>query len=64
MIQVQVKNNNVQRALKVLKRKLQDDGIFKKLQLKERYEKPSEKRRRKLKNAINRERKKQAEVGA
>ena len=64
MIQVQVKNNNVQRALKVLKRKLQDDGIFKELQLKERYEKPSEKRRRKLKNAINRERKRQAEVGA
>lgn len=61
MIQVQVKNNNVDRAIKALKRKLNEDGIFKKLQERERYEKPSDKRRRKLKSAIVRERKRQAE---
>lgn len=55
MLQVQVKNNNVDRALKALKRKLMDDGLFRALQQKERYEKPSDKRRRKLKAAKIRE---------
>ena len=62
MLQVQVKNNNVDRALRSLKRKLVDDGLFKELQTRECYEKPSEKRRRKLKSACVRERKRQADM--
>lgn len=60
-MQVQVKNNNVDRAIRSLKRKLADDGMFIKLAQKEYYEKPSEKRRRKLKSAMVRERKRQEE---
>lgn len=59
---VQVKNNNLERAIRTLKRKLAEDGMFRKLQEKERYEKPSDKRRRKLKSAVVRERKRQAEL--
>jgi small subunit ribosomal protein S21 len=59
---VTVKNNNIERAIRTLKKKLADDGLFRKLQEKERYEKPSDKRRRKLKSAIVRERKRQAET--
>ena len=57
-----VKNNNVDRAIRSLKRKLNEDGMFRKLQEQERYEKPSDKRRRKLKSAVVRERKRQAEL--
>jgi small subunit ribosomal protein S21 len=59
---VQVKNNNLERAIRTLKRKLAEDGAFRKLQEKERYEKPSDKRRRKFKSAVMRERKRQAEL--
>jgi small subunit ribosomal protein S21 len=62
LLQVQVKNNNVDRALRTLKKKLADDGLFRKLQERERYEKPSDKRRRKLKSAVVRESKRQAEL--
>jgi small subunit ribosomal protein S21 len=61
-MQVQVKNNNVDRALRSLKRKLADDGMFAKLAEQERYEKPSDKRRRKFKAAVVRERKRQADL--
>ncbi len=61
-MQVVVKNNNIDRAIRTLKKKLAEDGLFKALQEKERYEKPSDKRRRKLKSAIVRERKRQAEL--
>lgn len=56
-MQVQVKGNNVDRALRSLKRKLAEDGLFEKLREKEAYEKPSDKRRRKLKLARSRQRK-------
>jgi small subunit ribosomal protein S21 len=61
-LQVVVKNNNIDRAIRTLKKKLAEDGLFKALQEKERYEKPSDKRRRKLKSAVVRERKRQAEL--
>jgi small subunit ribosomal protein S21 len=61
-MQVQVKGNKLDRALRTLKRKLAEDGMFAKLAEKERYEKPSQRRRRKLKAAIVRERKRQAEL--
>jgi small subunit ribosomal protein S21 len=61
-LQVVVKNNNIDRAIRTLKKKLTEDGLFRKLQERERYEKPSDKRRRKLKSAVVRERKRQAEL--
>ena len=51
---VEVRNNNVDRALKLLKRKLAEDGLFKELQARKFYEKPSEARRRKMRAAVSR----------
>ena len=53
-IQVTVKDNNVEQALRVLKRKLQKDGFFKIVKLKNTYEKPSEKKKRILQENIKR----------
>ena len=52
VIKIEVKDNNVEQALRVLKRKLQRDGFFKIIKLKNTYEKPSEKKRRKKKEGI------------
>ena len=46
VIKIEVKGNNVEQALRVLKRKLQRDGFFKVIKLKNTYEKPSEKKKR------------------
>ena len=46
-IKIEVKDNNVEQALRILKRKLQKDGFFKIIKLKNTYEKPSEKKKRK-----------------
>ena len=46
VIKIEVKDNNVEQALRVLKRKLQKDGFFKLVRLKDAYEKPSEKKKR------------------
>ncbi len=54
-MKVDVRNNNVDRALKVLKRKLIDEGVFKELQERRFYEKPSEKRNRLKRAAIARQ---------
>lgn len=56
-MRIEVRNNNIDRALKVLKRKLADDGMFKELQKHVAYEKPSEKRKRKFRAAVVRHRK-------
>ena len=45
VIKIEVKDNNVEQALRVLKRKLQRDGFFKVIKLKNTYEKPSEKKK-------------------
>ena len=45
-IEVQVRNNNVEKAMRVLKKKLQKDGLFRELRMRQYYEKPSVKRRR------------------
>ena len=50
-IKIDVKDNNVEQALRVLKRKLQKEGFFKIIKMKSNYEKPSEKKKRiKLEN--------------
>jgi len=48
-IRIDVKNNNVEKAMRILKKKLQKDGFFKLIKMKQTYEKPSEKRVRKQK---------------
>ena len=53
-IKIDVKDNNVEQALRVLKRKLQRDGFFKIVKLKSNYEKPSEKKKRILQENIKR----------
>ena len=54
MVQVTVKGNNVERAIRQLKKKLMKEGILRELRLRESYEKPSLKRQRKLKESMRR----------
>ena len=46
VIKIEVKDNNIEQALRILKRKLQRDSFFKNIKLKNTYEKPSEKKKR------------------
>ena len=46
VIKIEVKDNNVEQALRVLKRKLQKEGFFKVIKMKSNYEKPSERKKR------------------
>jgi len=55
-IEVRVVDNDVEKAIRLLKKKIQNDGLFKRLKLKKSYEKPSEFRRRKKREAKRRER--------
>ena len=50
-------DQNIERAMRVLKRKLIREGLFKELKLRRYYEKPCEKRKRKKKEALKRVRK-------
>ena len=54
VIKIEVKDNNVEQALRILKRKLQKDGFFKIIKLKNTYEKPSEKKKRIKKENLKR----------
>ena len=56
-MQVLVRDNNVDQALKVLKKKMQREGVFREMKLRGHYEKPSEKRVREKAEAIRRARK-------
>jgi small subunit ribosomal protein S21 len=42
--------------MRILKKKVQNDGLFKRLKMKKAYEKPSEYRRRKQREALRRQR--------
>ncbi len=55
-IEVKVIDNDIEKAMRILKKKIQNDGLFKRLKLKKSYEKPSEFRRRKQREALRRER--------
>ena len=55
-IAVKVYDNDIEKAMRILKKKIQNDGLFKRLKLKKSYEKPSEFRRRKQREALRRER--------
>ena len=56
-VQVVVRDNNVDQALRALKKKMQREGIFREMKLRNFYEKPSEKRAREKAEAIRRARK-------
>jgi len=56
-VQVLVRENNVDQALRVLKKKMQREGIFREMKLRRNYEKPSERRARERAEAIRRTRK-------
>jgi len=56
-MQVLVRDNNVDQAMKVLKKKLQREGVFRELKRKKYYEKPSERKAREKGEAVRRARK-------
>ncbi|MBB6262683.1 small subunit ribosomal protein S21 [Paenochrobactrum gallinarii] len=56
-MQVLVRDNNVDQALRVLKKKMQKEGILRELKARRAYEKPSERRVREKADAISRARK-------
>lgn len=57
MVQVVVHNNNVDQALRALKRKIQREGIFRTMKLSRYFEKPCEKKARKRDESSRRQRK-------
>ncbi|MGD9738773.1 MAG: 30S ribosomal protein S21 [Bauldia sp.] len=56
-MQVLVRDNNVDQALRALKKKLQREGVFREMKLRNYYEKPSERRAREKAESVRRARK-------
>ncbi len=56
-VQVTVRDNDVDQALRALKKKMQREGIFREMKMRRSYEKPSERRAREKSEAIRRARK-------
>ncbi|AEG04786.1 30S ribosomal protein S21 [Sinorhizobium meliloti WSM1022] len=56
-MQVLVRDNNIDQALRVLKKKMQREGVFREMKMRSAYEKPSEKRVREKAEAVRRTRK-------
>jgi small subunit ribosomal protein S21 len=56
-LQVLVRDNNVDQALRVLKKRMQREGIFREMKQRRAYEKPSEKKAREKAEAVRRSRK-------
>ena len=56
-MQIVVRDNNVDQALRALKKKLQREGVYREMKLRRHYEKPSEKRAREKAAAVRRARK-------
>ena len=57
VVEVVVRDNNVDQALRVLKKKMQREGIYREMKMRKHYEKPSEKRVREAGEAVRRARK-------
>ncbi len=53
-MQVLVRDNNVEQALRVLKKKMQREGLFREMKKRRSYEKPSERRTREKAEAVRR----------
>jgi small subunit ribosomal protein S21 len=56
-VQVLVRDNNVDQALRALKKKLQREGVFREMKLRRNYEKPSERKAREKAESVRRQRK-------
>jgi small subunit ribosomal protein S21 len=57
VVTVSVRDNNVDQALKALKKKMQREGLFREMKLRKSFEKPSERKAREKAEAIRRSRK-------
>lgn len=57
MVQVNVREGNVEQALRAFKKKLQREGVFREMKERRHFEKPSEKKAREKEEAIRRTRK-------
>lgn len=57
LVQIFVRDNNVEQALRALKKKMQREGTFREMKRRKFYEKPSEKRARQKAEAVRRARK-------
>ena len=57
MVSVNVRDNNVEQALRALKKKMQREGIFREMKLRRDFEKPSEKKKREKSESVRRWRK-------
>jgi small subunit ribosomal protein S21 len=57
VVLITVRDNDVEKALRVLKKKMQREGLFREMRRREHYEPPSEKRKRKRAEAIRRSKK-------
>ena len=54
MVTIAVRNNNVDQAMRILKKKLQKEGVLKEIKSRQYFEKPSAKRKRKKAEGIKR----------
>ncbi len=57
IIEVQVRDNNVDQALRALKKKMQREGLYREMRMRRHYEKPSARRAREKAEAVRRYRK-------
>ena len=57
IVEVQVRDNNVDQALRALKKKMQREGLYREMRMRRHYEKPSERRAREKAEALRRYRK-------
>lgn len=57
MVEVNVRDGNIDQALRALKKKMQREGIFREMKERRHFEKPSERRAREKAEAIRRSRK-------
>lgn len=57
IIEVSVRDNNVEQALRVLKKKMQREGIYREMKLRKHFEKPSLRKQREKAESIRRARK-------
>jgi small subunit ribosomal protein S21 len=56
-VEVSVRDNNVDQALRALKKKMQREGVYREMKLRRHFEKPSDKRTREASESVRRHRK-------
>lgn len=61
-LKVTVRDDNLEKAMRIFKKKVQKAGVLKELKMRSQYEKPSEKKQRKKKEAVKRWRKLQKKL--